>query len=403
MPFAACAPRSATLFAHSPAASSATAVTGSGGDDAGDEVIVLSGDSCRDAIMTFDLSSDNRFQDEALTVMSPKPPRTYTSLGGDSCDEELEQTLLDDGGNGNGDGTEEVRDSGGIADGEGNDHEEVDGDVQNDSLEPNRDSVGSADYPWPDEFEAFETMQYQCFDNEHMADFSNLPPLPPPSGSSQSPHGIASPCKLPAAAPSRKRRLGAGSAEPEFRADRDTGEASDSDESFTIELRASSGPSRRPTRLPSSQTSLSRALSSVLPRLSPPRSPPRGPERARNPSSTREPPAQGATVAHLPGNDAAGSSDVLGDRTQSVAANPPQPAAASAEPLASRTDRIGLIPARRTVPTSSPGLTSVNGDHSTGVNQGGGLRERMPDYERMTTQELAGMMSVYGLKKKSKR
>lgn len=54
---------------------------------------------------------------------------------------------------------------------------------------------------------------------------------------------------------------------------------------------------------------------------------------------------------------------------------------------------------------AGPGTRSCTGDAGRVEGGSGGqvLGERMPDYEHMSVQELAGMMSVYGLKKKSKR
>lgn len=71
-------------------------------------------------------------------------------------------------------------------------------------------------------------------------------------------------------------------------------------------------------------------------------------------------------------------------------------------PVRSRSQPIGVRPAQRAAPLEKGG-GEAQGTGSSVEGRGLVPQELMPSFKEMTLQELAGMMSVYGLKKKSKR
>lgn len=77
-------------------------------------------------------------------------------------------------------------------------------------------------------------------------------------------------------------------------------------------------------------------------------------------------------------------------------------AAVIAAPVLGRSQPVGVNPAPRGAVSLERGRAG-EGAASSGGGGGGSTPEIMPSFNQMTLQELAGIMSVYGLKKKSKR
>lgn len=77
-------------------------------------------------------------------------------------------------------------------------------------------------------------------------------------------------------------------------------------------------------------------------------------------------------------------------------------AAVTAAPVLGRSQPVGVNPAPRGAVSLERGGVEEGAASSAGGG-GGSTPEVMPSFNQMTLQELAGIMSVYGLKKKSKR
>lgn len=388
-----------------------------------DGAIVLSGDSCRDAILTFDLTSSNVRDDgkDCLAATCPSlvanalPSESHHDIlcsTGDARDHVFEQTLVDDGeSNGVGANFDQI---GGVGAGE-RAHGATQRDFESGADSPDRDDgvVEATDDLELERLNVQATLEYPYSQNSHDdMDFPCVPvPSPPPLSESSSPNP-PSPGELALSSP-RTTRLVNGVAGSESAGENVVG-GNDSDVSCSFEILEGRSRSRHSISAPMLPLSPYRPLPPSGSSLNPlvPESNANGksnsnshPPDAAHETDIRHESERGlvdqrTTIRHPRCDNATASSGAIPSASQQFGPRPADPASETMHSLDS-TNQVTAA-AQQVGPTHARHGGSTRYD-ARGESAGGGVAERMPEYNSMTLQELGGMMSVYGLKRKPKR